>query len=177
VTTAPERPTPTRGTGLDLDDYLADIGDRIRAERQARHWSIRTLSLHSGVPQETLRRLESGSASLRAFAQACMGLGVPMTDLLAEDWQMPEACVVREDQPGMARLSPQQKLVLAEAASGDSLSQVGARLGMDGHQVGAVLSRSYMRLGLSYLDRSERRKAAVRRAVELGLIPEPKRTS
>ncbi|MGW2384338.1 LuxR C-terminal-related transcriptional regulator [Streptomyces sp. NPDC001658] len=74
-------------------------------------------------------------------------------------------------------LSPKQAEVLREAASGDSLSQVGARLGMDARAVGAVLSRAYQRLGVACLPPDQRRAAAARVAMQHGLFHLPNRTS
>lgn len=161
----------------DWDDVLADIGDRVRAERQARGWSVQRMSIHSGLPVITLRRLEAGSASMRVFVQACTALEVSMAYLLSEDWQMPDQKPVRSGPPGPVGLSPRQEIVLREAASGDSLAQVGERLGLDSHAVGAALSRAYQRLGVTFLPARERRLAAVKVAVQHGLITLPNRTS
>lgn len=161
----------------DWDDVLADIGDRVRAERKARGWSLYRMSGRAGVPVITLKRLEAGSGSLRVFAQTCAGLQVSMSYLLSEDWKMPEPKPVRSAAPGPVGLSPRQALVLREAASGDSLAQVGDRLGLEAGAVGAALSRAYQRLGVAFLPAHERRSAAVRVAVEHDLIAIPNRTS
>lgn len=173
--TAPVQVGPSSSSGgptpsLDVDDLLADIGDRIRAERQARGWSVQRMSLRSGLPVITLKRLEAGTGSLRVFVQACAGLGVSMASLLSEDWRMPEAKPVRTAGPGPIGLSPRQAKVLREAASGDSLAQIGARLGLDPRAVGAALSRAYQRLGVALMPAGERRAAAVRVASTHGLI-------
>jgi DNA-binding CsgD family transcriptional regulator len=156
---------------------LADIGDRIRAERQARGWSVHRMSMRSGLPVITVKRLEAGSGSLRVFAQACKGLDVAMAYLLSEDWQMPALRPVRSAMPSPVGLSPRQAEVLREAASGDSLATIGGRLGLDPRAVGAALSRAYQRLGVALLPSRERRVAAVRVAVKHGLIDSEIRTS
>lgn len=182
MTTAPVRPGPSTSSGgpalsLDLDERLADIGDRIRAERHARGWSVKRMAIASGLTAITVKRLEVGNGSMRVFIQACAGLGIAMADLLADDWQMPEARPVRAGRPGPIGLSPKQTLVLREAASGDSLSQIGARIGMDSRAVGAALSRAYERLGVALMPAERRRAEAVRVAVEHGLLPPEIRTS
>jgi DNA-binding CsgD family transcriptional regulator len=128
------------------------------------------MSVHSGVPVITLKRLEAGSGSLRVFAQACAGLGVSMSYLLSEDWRMPDLKPVRSGAPGPVGLSPRQVTVLREAASGDSLAQIGDRLGLDPRAVGAALSRAYQRLGVALLPAHERRVAAVQVAARHGLL-------
>ena len=175
MTVAPQLVGPSTSSGgpdpsPDWDEVLADIGDRIRAERKARGWSVHRMSLRSGLPVITRKRLETGSGSRRVFAQACAGLDVSMSYLLSEGWRMPEAKAVRTAGPGPVGLSPRQAEVLREAASGDSLAEVGARLGLDPRAVGAALSRAYQRLGVAFMPAGERRAAAVRVAATHGLI-------
>ncbi|MGW2520507.1 helix-turn-helix domain-containing protein [Streptomyces sp. NPDC001617] len=157
----------------DWEDVLADIGDRVRAERQARGWSETELARRAGIGRNTVRRMEkSGDASLRCFVQACTGLGVTVDGLLSPAWQKPDP----KPMPGVqaprrpVSLSPRQVDVLREASSGDSLSQVGARLGMDVGTVGSTLSRVYRRLDVASLPQDERRAAAVRVAMQHGLF-------
>lgn len=168
-------PVPSR----DWDDALADIGDRIRAERQARGWSETQLGQRAGMARTTVRRLENGDASLRCFVQACTALGVSGEMLLSPGWRRPDPKLVRHTAVRGRRgvLSPVQALVLREAACGDSLAQVGARLGMDARAVGSELSRAYRRLGVAFVPQEERRSAAVRVAMQNGLFTPPKRTS
>lgn len=180
--TAPVQVGPWSSSGgpdpsPDWDEVLADIGDRVRAERRARGWSLHRMSVRSGLRVITLKRLEAGSGSLRVFVQACAGLGVAMAELLSGDWQMPDPKPVRAGTPGPVGLSPRQAAVLREAASGDSLAQIGERLGMDSRAVGAHLSRAYQRLGVALLPASERRVAAARVAVKHGLFDQETRTS
>lgn len=175
-------PSPSGGGPVpfpDWDETLADIGDRIRAERQARGWSETKLGQQAGIGRNTVRRLEHGDASLRCFVQACTALGVSMEGLLSPAWQGPGLQPVRSGAGGPVRrvLSPRQAEVLAEAASGDSLAQVGARIGMDPRAVGGWLSRVYQRLGVAHLPKDERRAAAVQVAMRHGLFDIQKRTS
>jgi DNA-binding CsgD family transcriptional regulator len=135
------------------------------------------MSIHSGLPVITVKRLEAGSGSLRVFVQACAGLDVPMAYLLSEEWQMPPLQPVRAAAAGPVGLSPRQAEVLREAASGDSLTAIGGRLGLDSRAVGAALSRAYQRLGVALLPAHERRVAAVRVAVKHGLFDPEIRTS
>jgi DNA-binding NarL/FixJ family response regulator len=70
-----------------------------------------------------------------------------------------------------ALLTPVQRSVLAEAASGDSLSRVAQRLNRSRTYVASRLSETYKRLGLESTAPAERRAEAVRIAREAGLIP------
>lgn len=175
-------PSPQGGGPVpfpDWDDVLADIGDRIRAERLARGWSETELGRRAGLGRNTVRRLENGDASLRCFVQACAAMSVPVDGLLSPAWQRPEP----KTMPGRSAtrkpvsLSPRQAAVLREAASGDSLAQVGSRLGLGAQAVASEISRAYRRLGVAYLPREQRRAAAIRVAMQHGLFNPPKRTS
>jgi DNA-binding NarL/FixJ family response regulator len=147
---------------------LADIGDRIRAERKARYWSQEDLAGHARLNRRTVRKLEDGIGSLRSFTQACWGLGVRMDYLLSESWEFPERQI---------RLSEKQVRVLQAAASGRSLTVVGAELGMSPRLVAAYLSRIYQVLGVACLPVADRRAAAARVAVKNGLFDAANRTS
>ena len=145
----------------DWDDVLADIGDRVRAERQARGWSQTDLAHRAGISVQAARRLEEGSVWLRPLMKACWAFRVPVDHLLSEQWKTPER---------RPTLAPRQVDVLREAGSGDSLTVVGVRLGMSSQAVGAALSRIYVRLGVADMPRGQRRQAAVRVARSNGLI-------
>jgi transcriptional regulator with XRE-family HTH domain len=167
-------PSPSGGGPVpspDWDDVLADIGDRVRAERQARGWSQNRLGRRAGIGEDTVRRVENGEASIRTFALVCAALEVAMHDLLSPRWQRPDPAV----RP--LSLSERQALVLGAAASGDSLTAVGARLGMDSRAVASNLSRAYRRLGVAHLPQEQRRAAAVRLAIQHGLFNPSNRTS
>lgn len=70
------------------------------------------------------------------------------------------------------RLSPARARVLAAAADGSPLSVVASRLGTTREQVAARLSEAYRQLDVAWMNREERRAAAVLLAREHGLIPE-----
>lgn len=164
-------PSPSGGGPVpynDVDNVLADIGDRIRAEREARGWSRDQLARRANISKGSVRRLEDGSVWLRPLMKTCWAFGVQVDYLLSDQWRMPSR---------RPTLASRQAEVLVEAASGDSLEQVGARLGMGSQAVAAALSRIYVRLGVADLPRDERRSAAARVAVQHGLIRPPNRTS
>ncbi|CAK7288617.1 LuxR C-terminal-related transcriptional regulator [Streptomyces misionensis] len=157
----PAKPAVKSALDEELDDRIADMGDRIRAERQARGWSQPELGKRAGLSLASVRRLETGQSSLRGFLMACSALGVDLAYLLSARWRMPVP------PPTLTR---RQAQVLREAASGDSLSVVGARLGMAQPTVGAYLSQVYQKLGVADVASAKRRAAAVRVAVEHGLL-------
>lgn len=68
-------------------------------------------------------------------------------------------------------LTRPQAAVLEAAADGATLAVVAARLGIRRERVAARLSEAYKRLDVAWMDRSERRAAAVRVARKRGLIP------
>ena len=76
------------------------------------------------------------------------------------------------NKPGLP-LTPRQRQVLTEAAAGDPLSAVAARLGMTREQVSARLSEAYRRLDVLDTPREYRRAEAVDRARREGWIPKP----
>ncbi|WP_425275932.1 helix-turn-helix domain-containing protein [Streptomyces africanus] len=153
----------------DWDDVLADIGDRIRAERQARGWSQTELGRRASMGLATVKRLENGETSLHGFVRACAALEVTAAYLFSERWQMP---VPRPS------LTARQAEVLAAVSDGRPLSVAARGLRMTPEGLASELSgRIYRRLGVGHVPRSERRAAAVRVAVQHGLIHAPKRTS
>lgn len=153
----------------DWDDVLADIGDRIRAERRARGWSQTELGNRSGVALATVKRLECGDSSLLiTFAMACRAMGVDMGYLLSPGWRMPERRL---------SLSPTQARVLAAVADGRPLTRAAGALGMTEQAVASVLSNVYRRLDVAHVPRGQRRTAAVRVAVRHGLLTAGNRTS
>lgn len=68
-------------------------------------------------------------------------------------------------------LTRRQAEVLNAAADGAPLSTVAARLGITRERVAARLSEAYRRLDVAWMDRGDRREAAVRIARQRGLIP------
>ncbi|MEV6165751.1 helix-turn-helix domain-containing protein [Streptomyces sp. NPDC052052] len=155
----------------DRDELLADVGDRIRAERHARGWSQSVLGKRAGMARKTVAHVENGQTTLplHCLAALCRGLGMSMSDLLSDAWVMPA-------RPEARVLTPRQVQILRVAAStGLSLPQVAARVGTTRQVVAARLSETYRELGVWDLPRDERRAAAVRVAEERGLfdaIPE-----
>lgn len=152
----------------DLDEYLADIGDRIRAERQAQRLSEAALAERAGLDRATVRRVQDGIGTLRTFLQVCAGLHVDSGYLLSDRWVMPDRG---------PSLTDTQVRVLRAVASGESLAVVAGRLGMSPRSVGSHLTRIYRRLGVVHLPVSERRSAAARVAMQHGLFGPPNRTS
>jgi transcriptional regulator with XRE-family HTH domain len=160
--TAPAMSVPSQ----DLEDAVADIGDRVRAERQARGWSARMLAERSGLTTYAVQRVEAGQIAMLNFAAVCWALDVSMSGLLSSEWRMPEPA------RRMPRLTPMQTRVVQEAASGDRLPVIAARIGTTRQVVAARLSEAYRLLGVSHLPVAERRAAAVRVARERGLLSE-----
>jgi hypothetical protein len=68
-------------------------------------------------------------------------------------------------------LYPKHVTVLAAAADGVSLAEVGRRLGMPRTQVASRMSEAYRALDVGWLPREERRAAAVEALRGMGLIP------
>lgn len=170
--TAPSRVGPSSSGGgpvpfPDLEELVADIGDRIRAERLHRGWTQTELNTRAGVPGKCVSLTERGIGALPVtrLAQLCAGLGVSLGYLLSDDWQMPERKVTRP------LLTQRQAQALSESRSGLPLSGIAKRVGIPTQAVGARLSEAYRLLGVSHLPHGQRREAAIRAAVERGLIP------
>jgi transcriptional regulator with XRE-family HTH domain len=151
----------TLAAPLDIDEVIADIGDRVRAERQARGWSARELGERCGLTKDQVQRVETGFIGMRNFALACRALDRPMADLLSDRWRMPERGPV---------LTARQVQVLRAVAGGDPLSVAAERLGMPRDGLASRLSEIYRRLGVAEVPRLQRRAAAVRVASEHGLF-------
>ncbi|GGZ83166.1 helix-turn-helix transcriptional regulator [Streptomyces rubiginosohelvolus] len=167
--TAPTRtgPSPSGGgptASPDLDDLTASIGDRIRAERLHRGWSQAHLGTRAGLTKKHVGAIESGHTTLPVvrLAQLCHGLGMSMSDLLSDQWVMPERKVPQ-------LLTPRQVQILTEARTGAPLSQIAVRVGMPRESVSARMSEVYRLLGVADLPRG-RREAAIRAAEERGLL-------
>jgi transcriptional regulator with XRE-family HTH domain len=151
----------------DRDELLADVGDRIRAERHARGWTQTALGERAGLSVRTIRHVENGETSLplHYLAVIAHGLGMPMSDLLSDGWVMP-ARAHRE-----RVLTPRQAHILRVAsATGLSLPQIADRVGTTRQVVASRLSEAYRLLGVSHLPQAERRAAAARVAEARGLL-------
>jgi transcriptional regulator with XRE-family HTH domain len=148
---------------VDWEETLADIGDRVRAERQARRWSRAELARRAGIAIATAQRLEEhGASTLRVFAQVCGALGMDMGALLSDEWRMPERS---------ACLTSGQVRVLRAVSGGEPLSVVASQLGMPADGLGSRLSEIYRRLDVVHVPRGvERRMAAVDAARKRGLL-------
>lgn len=169
TTAVPVGPSPSGGgpdPSEDWDDVLADLGDRIRAERQARAWSQQQLAQRAGLSAPAVHRLETGRtrATLSAYASACRAFGLALDYLLSARWEMPE-------RRSRTRLTPRQADVLQAAEAGGTLSDVAQRLGTSRQLVGARLSEAYRVLGVADLPPERRRAVALRVARERGLLP------
>ncbi|GAX57257.1 helix-turn-helix domain-containing protein [Streptomyces olivochromogenes] len=145
----------------DWEDVLADLGDRIRAERQARSWSEPRLATRAGLGRTAIQRLEAGGGTLRVFAQACFALEVDMAYMLSREWRMPARRVP---------LTARQAELLGAVTGGRTLSEAASELGIPREGLAARLSKIYTQLGLSDVPKDERRAAALRIAVQHGLV-------
>ncbi|MFE1451945.1 LuxR C-terminal-related transcriptional regulator [Streptomyces olivaceoviridis] len=153
----------------DLDDELADIGDRVRAERLARGWTETELARRANVSRVTVRRIQDGVGPLRAFVQICSGLRVDMGYLLSDQWVMPER---------KPSLTEAQVRILSAVADGRPIAEAAADLNITPEGLSSVLTQVYRRLGVTQVPRGvERRAAAVRVAVRHGLLDPEIRTS
>lgn len=152
---------PVPSSDEDFSELLADIGDRIRAERQARRWTRKELARRAGVHQRTVQRLEEAGVSyLPLFIRVCTILGV-LDTVLTDRWVLPE------ERP---HLTAQQARVLAEVSDGKPLSEAARILHMTPGGVASVLTSVYRRLGVADVARNGRRQAAVRVARQHHLI-------
>jgi transcriptional regulator with XRE-family HTH domain len=140
---------------------MADIGDRVRAERQSRNWSQADLAGRAGLTQAQVKRIEVGFIGMRNFAAVCWALDRPMGDLLSDQWQLPE--------PGPL-LTARQVQVLRAVAGGEPLAVAAERLGMPRDGLASRMSEIYRRLGVADRPRLERRAAAVKVASDHGLF-------
>lgn len=149
---------------MTLDDLLADIGDRFRAERQARNISQIDFAKQFSFSVGTVKRVEQGlGVSMDTYYRMCQALQVPFLYMMSSDWRMPKR---------IPKLGPYQLKVLESVAKGGSLSEVGKRIGLTAPAVGSALHRIYQNLEVPYKYGVDRKKEAVRIAREYGLIME-----
>lgn len=147
---------------MDLDDILADMGDRIRAERTARNWSRPQLSERAGISSPAIKRLEKhGHCTMATYVLACAALDISVSAVLSENWTLPEQ---------IPTLAPRQLDVLEALAKGGSLSKAANRLNMPVRGVSSVVSRIYEKLGVQHLREQNRREAAIAIARKYDLI-------
>src|SRR5690625_1374131 len=108
---APEagrRETPARAD----TEYLALLGERIRALRSRRGMTRRILAQDSGVSQRYLAQLESGEGniSIVLLRQVARAMDVPLADLVSDAPERPVELALLYQYA--ARLTPEQ---MAEA--------------------------------------------------------------
>lgn len=172
TTTVPKGPSQSSGgpAPFDVDDYLADMGDRIRAERQSRRWTQAELARRSSLQVQTLAYIEHGRTRiyLSSIAQICGALGITVGYLLADDWTMPEL-----PDRNAPRLSRRQAEVFRLAVvEGLTLGQAAAVTGETRQVMGSRLTSAYRSLGVQGIrEPQQRRVVALRVAHQHGLIP------
>lgn len=74
------------------------------------------------------------------------------------------------------RLSQTQIDIFLELETGASINQAAERLGIRPGTCSSRLSEAYQRLDVAWMDKDQRRPRAIRKARELGLLPEPATT-
>src|SRR6188472_4418062 len=72
----------------DLDALLVALGQRARALRLARGWTLREVAERSGVSARFLVQLESGrgNISVKRLADLAGAFKIPTADLLSDDY-------------------------------------------------------------------------------------------
>lgn len=149
---------------MELDDLLADIADRFRAERQARHWSQTEFAQRTGLALNTIKRMEGGkSVSMAVYFAACQEFNQPLTRLLSDDWRIPKQ---------IPTLAPYQIRALEAVAKGGSLAEAGVRIGITRQAMASIMSRIYDRWGVQYKYGIDRKTEVLRIAREYNLIKE-----
>ena len=74
-----------------FDEYIAEIGARLRRRRLAAGLSLRTLGLMVDVHYNQLQRIEQGKVnpSLHTLYRISEGLGIDLADLLSQSKEDP----------------------------------------------------------------------------------------
>ncbi|MET7924767.1 LuxR C-terminal-related transcriptional regulator [Streptomyces sp. NPDC005349] len=148
----------------------------------ARELEVLQLIANGFTHEEIAKRLFLSEQAVNdASRRARVRLGAhttPHAVLLAERAGLLEGRTKKRRGPAREPLTGRQALVLTEAASGDSLATIAARIGTTRQQVSARLAEAYLRLGVTHLPRGERRAEAVLVARRRRLIPDaPKETA
>lgn len=150
---------------MDLDDLLADIGDRFRAERQARNWSQMEFAEIAGLNITTVKGIESGRArTMTVYFVAAQALHRSFTYMMSTEWRMPDP---------VPSLAPYQIRVLEsilKVGVDKTLGEAGALLGLNRNATASVMSRIYQKLKVPYQMGVDRKAEAVKIALEHGLI-------
>lgn len=147
----------------DYDEQVADISDRVRAERRARGWNQQQLAARAHMVLHQVKRLEQGSAPMRSYLAVCDALGIEFSALVAVDWEMPARSV----------LTPRQAEVIKAVAATQTFLDAALLLGTTREQVGARMSEVYRLLDVTHVPYGRRREAAVEAARRRGILPAP----
>ena len=97
-----------------MNTDLIQIGQRLRAQRISKGWSVRTLAENSGLSQRYLVSAEHGKAnvSIQKLDCVCMALGISVASVLVSDALLPS-------------------LQLLEGRTDDELREINARLAQE----------------------------------------------
>lgn len=100
-----------------MDGELQGLGDRLRAARRDRGWTLAELASRASISASTLSRLESGKrqASLELLLPLTRELGIRVDDLLAPPGRDPRVrrTVVRQPGRVIAPLTAENSAALA----------------------------------------------------------------
>jgi len=147
--------------------YLARLGDRVREARARRGMSRKQLAADSGVSERYLAQLETGqgNVSILLLRQIASALGLPLTELLAED--SGDAVELTLTTQFLKRL-PRQKLAAVRSqlvrdygsAQDDRMKRI-ALIGLRGAGKSTLGARLARALGVPFveLDREVEREA------------------
>ncbi|MFI8792639.1 helix-turn-helix domain-containing protein [Streptomyces sp. NPDC055105] len=151
-----DRPAPYP----DWHEVVADLGDRVRAERRARGMSAQALAERAGLSLAQVKYTEAGGQSLHSYVAICWALGLSLDALASPGWSASERVAV----------TPRQAQILRAAADGGSLLTIASRLGTTRQVVGARLSELYRLFDVAHFPVGERRSALLRAARDRGLL-------
>src|SRR2546421_2247052 len=81
-----------------------DVGERLRALRQFRRCTLRTIAARSGLSESFLSQVERGrsSASIASLRRIALALGVSIADLFEPDGPPAARVLRRDDRPALA---------------------------------------------------------------------------
>lgn len=83
------------------DNFDRCLGDRVRAERELRGWSLSDLSDHSGVSRAMIHKVERGESSPTAslLGKLCGAFGLTVSSLIARAEAGSQRLRLHADQP------------------------------------------------------------------------------